>query len=150
MASSRTTRIIVVAIAIGVAALVLYLTSLSEPARLADLNLQAAGSNLLIRFGILDGWNNYVKAAGDATITIIDSNNKEIYSASFTVQEHEFVNDGSKVIYSGMIAAHSLILAQDSEPLNVKVALHLGLRGSSKTLSSSVDVKLPITGIRSL
>jgi len=150
LVSSRTTRIIVVAIAVGVAALIPYITSLSEPSEMSDLTLQAADSNLFIRFGILDGWNNYVKASGDATVTIIDSNNAEIYSASFAVQEHEFVMDDSEILYSGIIATHSLIFAQDSDPISVKVTLGLGLRSNSKTLSSSVDVKLPIAGIRSL
>lgn len=150
LASNRTTQIIVTAIAIGVAALIPYLASLSEPAKVTDLDLRTAGSSLLIRFGILDGWNNYVKAPGDATITIIDSNNVKIYSASFSVQEHEFVSEGSKVLYSGIIAVHSLMLKQDSNPVNVKVLLHLGLRDSGKTLTSSAEAKLPIAGIRSL
>jgi len=140
----------VVAIAIGIAALVPYLTSLSEPAKVTDLNLRAAGSSLLIRFGILDGWNNYVKAPGDVTVTIMDSNNMKIYSASFSIQEHEFVSEGSKVLYSGIIAVHSLTLKQDSNPVNVTVLLHLGLRDSGKTLTSSTEIKLPIAGIRSL
>ncbi len=150
MASNRTTQIMVAAIAIGVAALIPYLTSLSEPAKVTDLDLHAAGSSLLIRFGILDGWNNYVKVPGDATITIIDSNNVKIYSASFSVQEHEFVGEGSKVLYSGIIAVHSLMLKPDSSPVNVKVLLNLGLRDSGKTLTSSAEAKLPIAGIRSL
>lgn len=150
MGSSRTTHVVIVAIAVGVAALIPYITSLYEPAKVTDLDLQAAGPNLLLRFGILDGWNNYMKVPSDATITIIDSNSVEIYSASFTVQEHEFAKIDSKILYSGVIAAHSLILKQDSDPVSVKVTLHLGLKGSSKTLSLSTDVKLPIAGIRSL